>query len=266
MKILGTAALALLIAGGQMVAAQESSRACNIVFVGNSITYGATLKSRAVECPPYQVVKMLKEKGYDIRYANCGHSGSTTVDWLPASQKLFSKAVQAADTLYDVNAGLIFSITLGTNDSAIEGPTGAPVSTENYKRNLETIVDSLRRKYPKSVFVLHRPIWYSPNTYNSSKYLQEGLTRLQTYTPVLDALVKAHPGYIFKGDRNAFGFFKKNPKPYFTAENGNAGVFYLHPNAAGAEKLAGFWADNLQQVIQALYRNSPRTPRARRVY
>ncbi|MBV8254099.1 MAG: hypothetical protein JO154_15960 [Chitinophaga sp.] len=267
MKILNTvAAMMVFVAGASNVSAQQSPAKCNIVFVGNSITYGANLKSREVECPPYQAVKLLQEKGYAIRYANCGHSGSTTVDFLPSAQKLFTKILQAADTLYDAKVGLIFSITLGTNDSAIEGPTGAPVSAEDYKKNLQIIIDSLHRKYPQSIFVLHRPIWYSPNTYNSSKYLAEGLNRLQTYTPALDGLVKAHPDYIFKGDRNAFAFFKKKPELYFTAEQGNAGIFFLHPNALGAAQLGRFWAENLQPVIQALYRNSPRIPPARRVY
>ncbi|WP_343667938.1 GDSL-type esterase/lipase family protein [Chitinophaga sp.] len=238
----------------------------SIVFIGNSITHGATLSSPALECPPVQTVKLLQAKGHTVKFANCGYSGSTTVDFLPASRNLFPKVLQAADTLYDPNVWLIFSISLGTNDSAIEGPTGAPVSPGDYSRNLQVIIDSLHNRYPHSIFVLHRPIWYSPNTYNRSKYLAAGLSRLQTYTPQLDKLVKENPDYIFKGDRNAYDFFRKDPDKYFTAEKGNAGIFFLHPNALGAEKLGGFWANNLANTIEALYRNSVHKQVGHRAY
>lgn len=257
MKLIKVAALLSLVVTTTLTAVgQAGARKYNIVFIGNSITYGATLKVPAVECPPFQAVQLLRAGGDTIRYANCGHSGSTTVDFLPASQRLFLKVLQAADTLYDGNTRLVFSISLGTNDSAIEGPTGAPVSPADYKRNLKTIIDSLHTRYPNSIFVLQRPIWYSPSTYNRSKYLAEGLARLQTYTPELNDLAKEHRTYILKGDRNAFDFFKKNAELYFTTEKGNAGNFYLHPNAAGAAKLAKFWADNLKSVIAAHYRNA----------
>ncbi|NIG56828.1 GDSL-type esterase/lipase family protein [Chitinophaga sp. Cy-1792] len=259
MKLYQTAALScLLMAGGIAAKSQVASTKCNIVFVGNSITYGATLPFPATQCPPFHVIETLRARGYTLRYANCGHSGSTTVDFLPASRNLFPKVVAAADSLYNDSTPLIFSVTLGTNDSAIEGPTGAPVSPEDYQKNLKTIIDSLHSRYPRSIFVLQRPIWYSTNTYNGSKYLAEGLARLQTYTPELDRLAKENPAYILQGDRKAFDYFKKNADQYFTRENGKAGVFLLHPNVAGAEKLATFWAKNLQQVIESRYRNSVR--------
>jgi hypothetical protein len=35
------------------------------------------------------------------------------------------------------------------------------------------------------------------------------------------------------------------------AEDGKAGVFYLHPNEAGAKKLAQFWADAIVDVVKS---------------
>ena len=78
---------------------------------------------------------------------------------------------------------------LGTNDSAITGPNGAPASPGKYHENMKTIIDKLLALYPKCKVVLHRPVWYSPNTYNGAKYLEEGLNRLQSYYPELQALV-----------------------------------------------------------------------------
>lgn len=258
MYILKTAALLVIATGASFTAGAQKAPAYNIVFIGNSITYGATLPAPALQCPPFHVVKLLREKGYTIRYANCGHSGSTTVDFLPSRQKLFPKVLQAADTLYNKSTGLIFSITLGTNDSAIEGPNGAPVSPAHYRENLQQMIDSLHRRYPGSIFVLHRPTWYSPNTYNGARYLAEGLQRLQSYTPELDSMAKAHPRYIFKGDRHAYAFFEQHAVQYLTPEQGRAGVFYLHPNPQGAEKLAKFWADDLLAVMAVWYRNAAR--------
>ncbi|ANH84098.1 hypothetical protein A8C56_20490 [Niabella ginsenosidivorans] len=229
--------------------AQQSPTRYALVFIGNSITYGATLRSPQKEAPPVQMVKILERKGYPIRYANCGHSGSTTADFLPASNRLFPKVMQAADSLYDAGVELLFSIMLGTNDSAAEGPAGAPVAPEQYKRNLQLIIDSLHQRYPRSHFMLHQPIWYSPNTQNRSVYLEEGLKRLQTYTPQLELLIKENPEFVLKGDRKVFAFFKKNPEKYFTPEKNPSGIFYLHPNALGAQKLGAFWADCFEKYF-----------------
>ncbi|MBO9619917.1 MAG: hypothetical protein J7539_12885 [Niabella sp.] len=235
--------------------AQHASNRYAVVFIGNSITYGATLQSPEKEAPPVQMVRILEEKGYRIQYANCGFSGSTTVDFLPVSNKYFPKVLQAADSLYAADVPLFFSITLGTNDSAEEGPAGAPVSPEQYKKNLQIIIDSLHRRYPGSSFVLHQPVWYSPNTQNRSVYLKEGLQRLQTYTPQLELLIKEHPGFVFKGDRKGFDFFRRDPKKYFTPEKGPVGIFYLHPNAQGAKLLGSFWADCFVRYIAGRRKN-----------
>lgn len=227
------------------VQAKNNAQAFNIVFIGNSITHGASLKAPLTQAPPVMAAKYLNGHGCQVQYANCGVSGSTTVDFLPATNRLFPRVIKAADTLYSKGAPLIFSIMLGTNDSAIKGPKGAPVSPDDYRKNMLTIIDNLIQRYPKCHIILHQPIWYSPNTHNKSMYLAEGLARLQTYTPQIVAISKLRSEYVSVGDRKAFDFFKKNSLKYFTAENGNSGIFYLHPNASGAEKLGEFWAKAL---------------------
>ena len=70
----------------------------SIVFIGNSITYGACLTDPSTEAPPVHTAALLREKGYEVAFANCGYSGSTTVDFLPGD-KLLPRVVQAADSL-----------------------------------------------------------------------------------------------------------------------------------------------------------------------
>lgn len=198
-------------------------------------------------CP---FMKIEAKNHYDVKYANCGVSGMTTVDFLPASGNCFRKVLAAADSLHTDDILLIFSIKLGTNDSAIKGTTGAPVSPDNYRKNMQVIIDSLVSKYPACKIVLHHPIWYSPNTQNNALYLQEGLTRLQLYRPEIKKLVKSNPRYVFEGDKNAFDFFRKNYKEYHNPQQGKEGTFYLHPNKAGAVKLGEFWAKSMNKYIK----------------
>ncbi len=139
--------------------------------------------------------------------------------------------VQAANAFAsEKDATLVFSVILGTNDSAMQGPNGAPVSLENYRENLKTLADKLLADYPGCKIILHRPTWYSPNTYNRSKYLQEGLNRLQTYFPELVALVagykNTHPQRVFLGDTKAFKYFRKKHLVNFDHETGQQGIFY----------------------------------------
>ncbi|MDR1683310.1 MAG: GDSL-type esterase/lipase family protein [Candidatus Symbiothrix sp.] len=218
----------------------------NIVYIGNSITISHGLQ----RTPPDAAVKNLENTGYTVRYVNCGVSGSTTVDWLPGGN-LFPNAVNAAKQLDATHAQLVFSLMLGTNDSAIQGTNGAPVSTTTYKQNVQAIINALREYFPDSKFVLNRPTYYTPNTHNGARYLQEGLDRLQTYFPVIQTIIEENAGYVFEGDTEAFTFFKDNYLQYLQAEAGNSGTFYLHPNQEGADKLGKFWADGIEHYFES---------------
>ena len=84
-----------------------------------------------------------------VKYSNRGQSGCTTVDYLPDTNTLFPWVVRAADKFKDETwADLVFSIMLGTNDSAIEGTNGCPVAPERYYENMKTIINRLLALYP----------------------------------------------------------------------------------------------------------------------
>jgi len=245
-SFLGVAALLCL--NLNQAGAQTAQRNFNLVFIGNSITHGSGLPDPLTQAPPVIAGQRLREmKGVGtIQISNIGKSGSTTVDWLPANQKLFLNAeLAAAQFAADTTAQLIFSIVLGTNDSAIKGPHGAPVSPENYHVNLVAITDRLLTEFPKCKVIFQYPTWYSENTYNSSMYLKEGLERLQLYFPEIDDVVKgyaaSYPDRVFSGNKKVFDYFKKHPA-LFQNEQGQQGIFNLHPNVAGAAELGGFWA------------------------
>ncbi|MCD8176265.1 MAG: GDSL-type esterase/lipase family protein [Tannerellaceae bacterium] len=228
----------------------------NVVYIGNSITQGVIMDTPRKNAPPVRASMYLYQQPNvgEVKFSNQGVSGKTTVDFLPDTGTFFEKVKVAADSLSrDTWATLIFSVMLGTNDSAIRGPHGAPVSPDNYFLNMKKIINELLDLYPECLVVLHRPIWYSPNTHNNSLYLQEGLDRLQSYFPQIDQLVdtyaQTHPERVYAGDKEAFDFFKENHKEYFFPENGNSGTFYLHPNAAGAAKLGQFWGKALYDVL-----------------
>lgn len=230
----------------------------NIVFIGNSITQGVLLEDPKHDAPPVKAALYLRKQQSvigTVRYSNQGVSGSTTVDFLPQTELLFPKVVQAADQFKDETwATLLFSVMLGTNDSAITGPNGSPVSADRYRENMKTILDKLLALYPKCKIVLHRPVWYSPNTYNGAKYLEEGLNRLQSYYPELQALVldysKRFPGQVFLGDTDGFDYFKTHYKEELFPEKGNAGTFYLHPNKEGAAALGELWGKAIFGAIE----------------
>ena len=237
--------------------AQEENKAkLTIVYIGNSITQGAIMEAPQHNAPPSQASLWLqKQPGIaTIEDSNQGVSGMTTVDFLPASQTLFPKVKQAADQLKNSpNTTLIFSMMLGTNDSAVKGPNGAPVSPQQYCTNMKVIIDELLSLYPQCLVVLHRPVWYSPNTYNNAIYLKEGLQRLESYLPQLQTLVRlygqSHPNRIFLGDTEAFDYYKSNYLTDFYPEEGAAGTFYLHPNKKGAAKLGEFWGKAIYKVV-----------------
>ena len=228
----------------------------DIVYIGNSITYGANLENPEHDAPPVVASERLRKMNgiNSVSFSNQGRSGFTSVNYLPNSPT-FTEVLQATRQLHSNHEHvLIFSIKLGTNDSAIQGPLGAPVSKEAYRQNIESIVDELLKQFPDSKIVLQQPIWYSPNTYNGAKYLAEGLERLQSYFPELESLIKSYSetqkNKVYLGDQEVFDYFRKNYLTDLVAENGNQGIFYLHPNQKGAAKLAEFWAESIYKVVK----------------
>ena len=231
-----------------------TERVVNIVFIGNSITAGATLQDRANQAPP-AVVKQELSKTFGegtIEIANVAVSGSTTTDWQPGG-KMFSSAVKAADAfLADKGATLVFSISLGTNDSAVRGVNGSALSNEDFRKNLTVIVDSLLSRYPLAEVLLNTPIWYSQNVYNSAEYLVEGQRRLKSYIGDISEVVsnyrKNRVTRVHLGEDH-WDYFDADAS-LFTPERGKAGAFYLHPNKNGAAKLGSFWASELASIIK----------------
>lgn len=244
----------LITAGGY---AQEEERLwLNIIYIGNSITQGVQIDNPRRNSPPVKASIYLRKQPHvgEVKYSNQGVSGKTTVDFLPQTNTYFHKLIEVAEQFKEESwAKLIFSIMLGTNDSAIKGPNGAPVSAEQYYQNMRIIIDELLSRYPAALVVLHKPIWYSPNTHNASLYLEEGLKRLEGYLPQLEKLVvyyrESYPNQIFMGDTEAFDYFKENHQTELIPENGNSGVFYLHPNLSGASKLGEFWGKAIYRAL-----------------
>ena len=233
----------------------------NIIYIGDSITAGALHSEKDKSAPPVVATDILTNKFSNrvinvADFSNCGRSGATTVDFLPSRNRDF-KRVEKSIANFKAEAEktpakekYIFSIMLGTNDSASKGPTGSPVSNADYKNNLLTIISRLREMCPESIFVLHRPIWYSPNTYNGARYLVAGLNRATEYITVLEELAREN-GDIYLGDCKSYGLFKNEYHKYMFAEKGNAGTFYLHPNEEGAVELAENWAKAIAAAVKA---------------
>ena len=245
--------IVLFVTNSFMLFAQKQN--LNIVYIGDSITQGVQLADPDKEAPPAIATAWLrKQKGMGkVEFSNQGVSGFTTVDFLPSTNTVFPRADKAAAALDNKNATLLFSIMLGTNDSAIVGPNGSPVSAEQYRNNLKIIIDRLLQHFPKSKIIIQKSTWYSPNTYNGSMYLQEGLTRLQSYFPQIDKLVteynNASPGHVFASDKKAFDYFREHYRTDLIPELGHEGIFYLHPNNKGAAVLAQFWGEAIYKSI-----------------
>jgi lysophospholipase L1-like esterase len=236
---------------------QPTGKKLQVVFMGDSITEGTAMQNPEKDAPGVYAAELLRglKNISSVEQSNQGFSGHTTLDFLPAANSDFPKTLAAVEHFTSgADALLVFSIMLGTNDSAISGPNGSPVSPEDYKKNLQMIISELLSRYPKAMVVLQYPIWYSPNTHNGARYLQEGLSRLESYYPKLDELVKeyavSHPKQVYGGSVSGFNYFRKNKESLLIAEKGNSGTFYLHPNEKGSKELAKIWVKGIKAAIK----------------
>jgi lysophospholipase L1-like esterase len=234
-----------------MVVFAQHEKDIHIIYIGDSITQGVQLKDPTYQAPPATASAYIQNHHGTGRmdFSNQGHSGFTTVDFLPGGEA-FKQLELAASGFAGKPGLLIFSIMLGTNDSAIKGPNGSPVSPGAYYANLKVMIDRLLKDYPGCKVIIHHPTWYSPNTYNGAQYLQEGLDRLQSYFPVIEKLAKSYKRQVVVGDTAAFNYFKKTHLTTLIPENGRQGTFYLHPNQEGAKILGEFWAKAIYKTIK----------------
>jgi hypothetical protein len=239
--------MACLLGGGLNAGAAERKAVnLDIVFIGDSITQPKTPVEAAADY-------LKKSAGVaEVRTSNQGHSGHTTLDFLPADGKDALGVKAAADAFVASDRELVFSIMLGTNDSACKGPNGAPMPPLTYRGNLKAITDRLLAAYPRAKVVLQYPVWYSTNTYNRSCYLAEGQARLRSYWPEIASLAAgyglSHPGQVFEGSKLGWAYFERNHETDMRSENGQQGVFFLHPNEQGSKVLGRFWAEAIRRA------------------
>jgi lysophospholipase L1-like esterase len=240
-------------AGPLSVAAALQGEAIDVVFIGDSITQGVGLTETANPCAVCADALRTLRGLHAVSFANQGHSGHTTLDYLPGAGD-FAGAEDVARRITAGNSGrLVFSVMLGTNDSAETGPHGAAAPPDLYRANLKAIVDRLLADFPNCRVVLNHPLWYSPNTHNGSTYEQAGLARLTAYLPVLDGLAasyrKSQRGRVSVGDTEGFAYFAANYRTDLVPEDGRNGTFYLHPNARGAAVLGRLWASAIADTL-----------------
>lgn len=234
----------------------------NVVFIGNSITFGALHKNPTLTAPPVKCAEWLaKQPGIDNAwYVNMGKSGKTTFNFVPARTGIKNywkemKNKTAALVKEHPGAKLVFSIMLGTNDAA-ERPGNSRTTTFMYHHNMKLIIDSLQAIYPQAIFVLNKPIFFSApyTTRNGSILKEDAMKVLAAYykecCKLAKEYAKTNPGHVFAGDKDAFGFFKKNYKTMLNHEKGYKGCdFWLHPNEQGAVILAEYWGKAIMKVI-----------------
>ena len=219
----------------------EASQSLNIVFVGDSITFGYLLKNPENEAPPAHAVKFLQATPgiSSVCFANCGKNGFRTDQFLPDTPDSAWPHVRlAADSFTNKQGRLLFSVMLGANDSVSIPP-------EQYGSNLTSLVSALLSNYPDAHIVIHHPLWYSkvPSTHPEILY---------QYIPVIHALVgtfgQSLPDRVHLGDIKGWDCFEKNHEALCFKETRDSLPYYIHPNVTGATILGQFWAEVISRI------------------
>lgn len=244
--------------------ASFAQRSANIVFIGNSITYGALHEQRELTAPPVLCARWLSQQdGIDtVYFRNCGRSGKTTyhflpnaADVIPAGDKTyFSDVVAKTRVLVKAHPDLpmVFSIMLGTND-AVERKHNAHTEPEAYVTNLATIIDSLLTLWPDAHVVLNRPIYNTSDyvTKNGSVASKKSLKMMNTYYKQFSKVIaRCKQGHVHLGDAKAYNYFKRHYKTdVFEEKDARGKSYWLHPNEQGAKVLAEYWGKAILPVL-----------------
>lgn len=229
--------------GVAATASGADPQSLNIVFIGDSITYGYLLKTPAEEAPPARAATALQKisRFSKVCFTNCGRNAFRTDQFLPGNPESAWQQVKEAAASYTNKPGLLlFSVMLGANDSVVASPA-------QYGSNLTALVAALLESYPSSQVVVHHPLWYSRTPSTHPEILQQ-------YLPVIDALVgtfeREHPGRVHLGDVKGWDYFEKNHPSLCFRETRDNSPYYVHPNAIGAAVLGQYWAEAILQNLR----------------
>ena len=247
------------------ITASSQKQSYNMVFIGNSITYGAMHQQREQTAPPAQCARWLSaQDGIDtVYFANCGRSGRTTYHFLPNRSAVvpkgdptyFGDVVKKASQLTKEHpeSPLVFSIMLGTNDSA-ERPKNHRTSPDQYVANMTALIDSLLTLWPDAHVVLQRVIYYTPGyvTKMGSVMDDESLRHLSAYYDRYAEIIRrCKHGHVHVGDTLAYDYFRQNYKTDVALQHGKNGEqYYLHPNEQGAKALGEYWGRAILSILQ----------------
>ena len=246
------------------VSAQQSA---NIVFIGNSITYGALNQQREQTAPPTQCARWLSQQDDidTVYYRNCGRSGRTTYHFLPnkddvvpaGDKTYFGDVVSKTRELVKAHPALplLFSIMLGTNDT-VERLHNKHTSPDDYAKNLCVIIDSLLTLWPDAHVVLNKPTWYYPDyhTKGGSVASKKSLKLIGDYYKMFSRVVdRCKPGHVHVGDSEAYSYFEQHWRTdIFEEKDARGKSYWLHPNEQGARRLAEYWGKALLPVLKSM--------------
>ncbi len=234
---------AALLGGPAGVFAAEPYK-LNIVFVGDSITYGYLLSDPQKEAPPVQTVAWLKEQAGvgRVQMKNCGRNGYRSDQFLPEAVDSAWPLVQAAGTAFQKDGGtLVFSMMLGANDSAL-----ATHTPEKFGQHLASLVALIITNFPSAQVVIHHPIFLS-------KVPSSHPERLKTYCPVIDEQVTSmsepYSKRVFVGDTKAWNYFAEHHQTLYFEEIRDRKPYYVHPNKQGSVILGAYWGKAIYETV-----------------
>lgn len=189
--------------------AQAIENPIRVACVGNSITYGAAVENRAINCYPNQLQRML---GADYEVHNFGVSGATLLN---LGDKPYMKENAYKEALASKPEILI--VKLGTNDSK-------PFNWDDYKgyfiRDYKSLIQSFRQANPDVKVFICLPVPVYGDAFNiREKVVQNEILSLVTNVASSEkaTLIDLNTPLLNKAE-------------WFPDK--------IHPNAAGAKKIA----------------------------
>jgi len=209
-----------------------SQNEIRIACVGNSITYGAGIENREINCYPAQLASMLGN-GYDVR--NFGRNGAT----LLRKGDLPYWDMEEYKNVLSFNPNLVF-IKLGTNDTK---PQNRVYIEDNFISDYKNLIASFKElpSNPRVVLLVTVPVFLKDTTGITSETLEEQIIpkiRQIAYETGCEIINLYNP-FLNQAD--------------LIPDK-------VHPNAAGAKIIAGRLYEYVRMQTDTSYNISEKLP------
>lgn len=228
------------------VKASRSQNNINLLFIGDSITYGQGTTNISLYAPGIiasQLLPTLLGGNLSITSVQQGVPGSTVVGWVPGGGN-YNTAIAAATAAFIPGNAAYAHIMLGTNDANANGAGQSGVSKSLYKSGMKSLINGLLGAGYAGVFLSFSPFVAYRAGYTAQQVADRDNQMLDYQNAIMEL---CNNRTIILCDTFDYTYGQNHTGEYFDG---------VHPDNTHSTSMGWLWATGMWRFFYPLFRSA----------